>query len=186
MVTGALSRRRLLRVAGAGISAGAAGLLGGCGGGSQGKDGARRPATDIELLNAALELEHVAVAAYGRAAGRLNGEAGALARRLRDHEREHVDRLGLAVRELGGEPRAARASYDVPVPRGRRAILRYAIELEDAAVASYLAALPRLGEPDLRATAAAILTGEAQHLAVLREALGEEPVPRAFVDGRAA
>jgi len=53
------------------------------------------------------------------------------------------------------------------------------------AIAAYLDALPKLSSPDLRATAAAIVTTEAEHVSVLLGALGRPPVPTAFVTGTA-
>ncbi|HEX8102233.1 MAG TPA: DUF4439 domain-containing protein [Solirubrobacteraceae bacterium] len=177
-----IGRRALLRAAG--LSAGSALVLAGCGGTAAGGDDADT-ASDIELLGALIELEQTAVAGYTVAARRLGGSLGAVARRFRDHEREHVDRLSLASRRLGGTPPAPRARLEVRVPRGERAILRHAVGIEDAAIAAYLDALPRLRLPELRATAGSIFTTEAEHLAVLRDALGEDPAPVAFVDGTA-
>jgi rubrerythrin len=175
-----VSRRRLLRLAGLGL-AGSAALLAGCGG--EERDAAGRPlpspTDDAELLNSALDLEHMSVAAY--AAGR--GAGGRLVRELREHERVHVGELQRVIRDLGGTPHRARKRYDFPPMRTEREVLRFGAELEATAVAAYIDALPRLSQPELRGVAAAILTVEAEHMAVLRDALGEEPVPDAFVTG---
>ena len=65
-------------------------------------------------------------------------------------------------------------------------MLRFAIELENTAIAAYIDALPKLSQGDLRATAAAIVTNEAEHIAVLLDALGDEPGARTrFVTGKA-
>ena len=50
--------------------------------------------------------------------------------------------------------------------------------------AAYLDALPRLSSHDLRATAASIVTTEAEHASVLLGALGRPQVPTAFVVGK--
>ena len=65
-------------------------------------------------------------------------------------------------------------------------MLRFAVDLENTAIAAYIDALPKLGKGDLRATAAAIIANEAEHVAVLLGALGMEQVPGAFVFGKVA
>jgi hypothetical protein len=53
--------------------------------------------------------------------------------------------------------------------------------LEKGAVSAYLGAVPLFGNRDLAKAAASILGDEAMHWAVLRNALGEAPVPSAFM-----
>ena len=65
-------------------------------------------------------------------------------------------------------------------------MLRFALDLEQTAIAAYIDALPKLSNGDVRATAAAIITNEAEHAAVLLDALGRDPVPAAFVTGKGA
>ena len=48
-------------------------------------------------------------------------------------------------------------------------------------MSAYLAAVPAFGNRDLARAAASILGDEAMHWAVLRNVLGEDPVPAAFV-----
>jgi hypothetical protein len=48
-------------------------------------------------------------------------------------------------------------------------------------VSAYLGAVPVFGNRDLAKAAASILGDEAMHWAILRNALGETPVPAAFV-----
>jgi rubrerythrin len=179
-----LSRRGLLRALSA---SGAALALAACGDRPD-RDAAGRPvpgpADDVDLLNAALELEHLAVAAYGEGARVARGEVGRLVREYRDFEREHADELRKLIGDLGGTPRKARPDYDFRTLRSGRDVLRFAAELEATAVTSYIAALPRLSQPELRGVAGAILTVEAEQLAVLRDGLGQPAVPEAFVTGR--
>jgi hypothetical protein len=44
-------------------------------------------------------------------------------------------------------------------------------------------AVPKLSDPKLRQTAAAINTNEAEHISVLLGALGKPPVPDAYATG---
>lgn len=60
-------------------------------------------------------------------------------------------------------------------------VLRFAAQLEQGAVSAYLGAVPLFGNRELPKAAASILGDEAMHWAVLRQAIGEAPVPTAFV-----
>jgi len=48
-------------------------------------------------------------------------------------------------------------------------------------VSAYLGAVPLFGNRDLAKAAASILGDEAMHWAILRQVLGDNPVPEAFV-----
>jgi rubrerythrin len=139
---------------------------------------------DVDILNAALDLEHTAVAAYTAGLPRLRGDVARLGRQFLGQEREHVGGLTQAIKDLGGAPNAARRTYDFPTLRNQTDVLNFAVDLENGAVATYIDALPKLSSPALRGTAAAILTNEAEHIAVLLGALGKPPVPDAFVVGK--
>jgi len=60
-------------------------------------------------------------------------------------------------------------------------VLAFAAELERGAVSAYLSAVPMFDHRELAGVAAGILGDEAMHWAVLRNALGENPIPHAFV-----
>ena len=55
-------------------------------------------------------------------------------------------------------------------------MLRFAANYEKGAASAYLGAVPALMNKDLAKAAASILGDEAMHWAVLRNALGENPV----------
>jgi len=93
----------------------------------------------------------------------------------------HVDALSQAVLALGATPTTARDRYALPPLSDDDAVLRFTMGVEQIAVAQYLDLIPKLSSQNLRATFASILTVEAEHLAVLREEAGQEPVPDAFV-----
>jgi rubrerythrin len=103
-----------------------------------------------------------------------------------EQEQEHADGLAQAIKDAGGMPNRPKPSYDFPTLRSQNDVLRFAVDLEYTAIAAYIDALPKLSQGDLRATAAAIVTNEAEHVAVLLGALGKNQVPDAFVTGRAA
>ena len=64
--------------------------------------------------------------------------------------------------------------------RGGAAFLRYALALEEEAVAAYADALASLRDPDLLQPLGSIMGSEGQHLVVLRRELDVEPLTRAF------
>ena len=142
-------------------------------------------ANDANILNAALAAEHEAVAAYQVAAesGLLDKPVLALATQFQGHHREHADVLAKTVTKLGGKPAAVRARYAFPTEKLKTQadVLRFAAQLEKGAVSAYLNAVPVFGNRDLAKAAASILGDEAMHWAVLRHAVGENPVPAAFV-----
>src|SRR5262249_24117371 len=74
--------------------------------------------SDIAILNAALDLEHQGIWAYGTAAPKLsNSEVGktiiTLALRNQADHKAHRDVLASAVKKLGGTPVSAKSSYDL-------------------------------------------------------------------------
>src|SRR5687768_15742698 len=142
-------------------------------------------AGDVRILNTALAAEVEAVAAYqaGAESGLLQKPVLALAVQFQGHHKEHADVLAKTVEKLGGKPVAAKSKYDFPVEalKAQADVLRFAAQLERGAVSAYLGAVPLFDNRDLAKAAASILGDEAMHWAVLRNALGENPVPSAFV-----
>jgi rubrerythrin len=184
-----LSRRRFFHMSGVSVTAGSAVFLAACGNGSKapvatGPDESDQ--ADVEILNGALDLELLAVAAYKEAAALLKGDILQVGKTFLAQEQEHADGLSAAIKDAGGTPNRAKASYDFPELRSQTGALKFAVDLENTAIAAYIDALPKFSQGDLRATAAAIVTTEAEHVAVLLDALGMDPVPAAFVTGKAA
>lgn len=182
-----LSRRRFFHMSGVSVAGGSAVFLSACG---DDTTTAIAPAhdesdqADVELLNSALDLEWMAVAAYKAGVRLLHGAVLKAGKLFGEQEQEHADGLSSAIKQAGGKPNAAKASYDFPTLRSQAEVLRFAIGIENTAIAAYIDALPKLGKGDLRATAAAIIANEAEHIAVLLGALGEPQVPDAFVYGK--
>jgi rubrerythrin len=148
---------------------------------------------DGTIVANAINLERVAVIAYGRAidSGLLSPAMLRIVRRFRDHERAHADALTTALTDLGGSP--------PPPPKGladvdkvvkglgdvtsQADVVNFAIELETAAFAAYYDAQAKLIQAKLLQTGASIMASEGQHLVVLRKAVRKEPVPNAFETG---
>jgi Ferritin-like domain len=147
--------------------------------------------TDSGLLKAGLWVEEVAALAYEAAAdGPLSGAERAQAKRFAAHEREHARvfatllfALTVPVREHARE-----ADLQAVIPGLRRAdraaALQRLAELERATIAAHQTLGRRLGALDALRSVATVMAGGAQHLVVLRRALGQQPVTEAFETGR--
>ncbi len=181
-----LDRRNLLVRGGqATLSAAAIALLAGRDNLAIGSAAAADSSQDAKILNTALGAELEAIAAYqiGAESGLLSKPVLNLAVQFQGHHKEHAEALAATVAQLGGSPMEPRDSYDFPVETLKTEIdvLRFAAGLEKGAVSAYLGAVPLFEERELAKVAASILGDEAMHWAVLRQAVGETPVPSAFV-----
>ncbi len=158
----------------------------GCGKGGHGAETDPEKGLDSAILNEGLSRELTALAAYTRGNGLLRGGARALGRQLRAQEQEYVDALTKAIRGLGGNSEAAAEELDFSQAKDQAAFLALAYELEGGSLAFYEAAAPRLNTAAPRTLATALAAGHAQHLVVLRQALGAgraASVPRGFDSG---
>lgn len=148
------------------------------------KSGAADP-KDIQILNTALGAELEAIAAYqlGAESKLLQKPVLDLAVTFQGHHKEHADVLAKTIEKLGGKAVLAKANYNFPVDqlKSQTDVLKFAAKLEQGAVSAYLGAVPLFGNRDLSKAAASILGDEAMHWAILRQALGEVPVPSAFM-----
>ena len=186
MVVGArrrATRRAFFRGAGITFVAGASGFVAACGD-DDGATAAKTGPADVDVLNSLLDLEYTAVAAYRAGAPLLRGEELDAARRFLEQEQAHADALVRAIRQLGGKPIGPKAKYDFPTLSDRTDFLSFARDLENTTIAAYIDSLPKLTERRLRGTAAAIVTTEAEHVSVIRRALGSSQAPSAFVTGQ--
>jgi rubrerythrin len=140
---------------------------------------------DIQILNTALGAELEAIAAYqlGAESGLLQKGVLDLAKTFQGHHKEHADVLSKTIAKLGGKAVSAKAKYQFPTEtlKTQADVLRFAATLEKGAVSAYLGAVPLFGNRELAKAAASILGDEAMHWAILRNALGEVPVPSAFM-----
>lgn len=140
---------------------------------------------DVRILNTALGAELEAIAAYqlGAESGLLQKPVLDLAVSFQGHHKEHADVLAKTIAKLGGKPVSSKDKYSFPTDtlKNQSDVLRFAAMLEKGAVSAYLGAVPLFGNRDLAKAAASILGDEAMHWAVLRNALGEVPVPSAFM-----
>lgn len=183
MPTPVAARRLFLGKSGLMLSGAAVALLAGNDalaaktGGSEGND--------VQILNTALGAELEAIAAYqlGADSKLLEKPVLDLAVTFQGHHKAHAALLAATVAKLGGQPVSAKAKYDFPADqlKSQADVLKFAAKLEQGAVSAYLGAVPLFSERDLAKAAASILGDEAMHWAVLRQAVGEAPVPAAFM-----
>lgn len=140
---------------------------------------------DVTILNSALGAEQQAIAAYqlGAESGLLQKPVLDLAVQFQGHHKQHAEALAKTVQKLGGTPVVPPRSYSFPKDKlkTQNDVLAFAASLEKGAVSAYLGAVPILKDRELARVAASILGDEAMHWAVLRQALGQNPVPDAFV-----
>lgn len=181
-----LTRRRFLTGSGLVLSAGTVALLAGrpALAAEHAKKGGD-PQADIRILNTALAAEQEAVAAYGVGAGSglLQKPVLDLAVQFQGQHKEHADLLAKTIAKLGGKPVEAKAKYEFPTDKlkTQNDVLAFAAGLERGAVSAYLGAVPLFHDRELAKAAASILGDEAMHWAILRQAVGEIPVPSAFM-----
>jgi len=181
----ASSRRGWLRAAGVGL-AGAV-VAAGCGKASlraQVHNSAPILDTDVGLLQQLLHLEHVGIAAYTAGTPLLAPATVKAGKLFLNDELSHAGALAGLIRAAGAKPIKPAPSYDLGHPRSSQEVLALLHRVENAQISAYLAALPRLEPSSVKRSVAAILANDAQHVAVVRAALGQTAVPSAFVTGR--
>jgi rubrerythrin len=180
-------RRGVIRRAAAVAVAGAAFVGFGCGGGSSSATDSEK-AKDAEILNTALSQELTAVDAYTRGLPLLRGETLVVTRQFLTQEQEHVDGITRAIRGLGGKTEVEKNPLDYSGLETQADFLALAYDEENSLLAFYLNAIPKLETSAPRSMLIAITANEAEHLVVLRRALGARPdelVPEAFETGEA-
>ncbi len=183
------SRRALLGGATAALAGAASLAVSGCG--TRAKTGAhsvhraRLPVreADIALLEGLLDLERHTVAAYTAAIPLLGHDDAKTAKQFLDEELEHTGELISLIKAAGGHAPPRRAPFDLGHPSGATAVLELLHALERTQIVTYLGAIPRLSPGPVRAAAATILGSDAQHIAILRRALGKPALAGPFLIG---
>jgi len=144
---------------------------------------------DSGLFKTGLWVEEVCALAYrAAAAGPLRGEP--FARRFAGHERQHAAVFATLLFALTVPVRehATEADLQALAPGLRRAdrdeALTLLTALEDAAIAGHQEMGRRVEALDALRSVAQVMGGASQHLVVLRDALGQDPVTKPFESGR--
>jgi len=178
------SRRTLLGTA---VMGGAA-LLSACGRANplhqRIKKAGKVPLADIPLLQGMLDLELMMIAAYTAGSPLLDLDTAKAARQFLLQELAHAGELTGLIREAHVKPHEAKQYYNLGHPQTSAEVVQLLHRIEAALITSYQLTIPRLQSPLIRGALSTILANDAQHIAVLRSALGGQPVPSALVSGR--
>jgi hypothetical protein len=172
---------------GAGLAAGGAVAIAGCGGDSlktQLKQAPPVAHADVALLNHLIDLEYLAVAAYTAGLPLLPPTEYHAAKQFLAQELGHAQGLALLVREAGGKEHKPRPTYDLGAPETPAAVLRLLHQVESQQLAAYLNIIPRLGPAKVRTLVTQYYANDAQHISIIRSLQGQEPLPAPFVTGR--
>jgi hypothetical protein len=169
------------------------GILAGCGGGGSSaatgtEVASTQPSADAAILNSVLARQEDAAAAYSKVIPELSPALGKRALYFRRQEQEHIDATIKAMRglKIPAEPNLE------PIEPGElksdREVLLFLYEVESATIDEELSAISRLEASWPRSLLASTVANQAQHLTLLRQALGEGPlasVPAPFENGTA-
>jgi rubrerythrin len=158
----------------------------GCGDGGKTTTTVLDKAADAETLNNVLGRELAAVRAYERTLPLLRGPALASAREFRAQEQEHANAILKALRGLGEKAEPEQEEIESERLKTQADALAFLYEVESVSVAYDLRAISHLTAAWPRALLGSIAANQAQHLVVLRRALGAdrgESIPGAFEDG---
>jgi hypothetical protein len=170
--------------------------LGACGGGEKtttvttGKTtvGEVDQEADAKLLDEILTRQTAAVAAFERTIPRLQGQARALAQLFEAQEQEHIDGLLKAFRALGEKAEPGEETIEADGLKNQADHLLFLYEMEAATIQSEISAIANLTSPTARSTLSSTVANQAQHLVLLRRALGAsvaESIPFPFENGTA-
>ncbi|SLN19791.1 ferritin-like domain-containing protein [Oceanibacterium hippocampi] len=167
----------------AALSASAVAILAGCESMASGQ--ADTSASDAEILNVALGLEHEAIGAY-----QLGAESGLLQKPVLDvavlfqsHHKAHRDALMGAISKLGGAPVESKSLDDYAASLGAASlksqtdVLMLAAKLEKGAANAYLGVIPSFGDRNIAQVAGRLAADETMHWTALAGALGQ-PLPQ--------
>jgi Ferritin-like domain len=161
-------------------------LAAGCGGGGSTTIAVPDKAADAEILNNVLARQLAAVRADERTLPLLSGPALASAREFRASEQEHVDATIKALRGLGEKAEPEEEEIESEGLKTQADALGFLYEVESASIAYDLRAISHLTASWPRSLLGSVATDQAQHLVILRRALGAdvaESIPEAFEDG---
>lgn len=179
--------RRALLLAMAAVATAAALVACGSGGGGT-TTAVPDKAADAEVLDGVLARQMAAIKAYDHSLRALGGQALAAARLFRAQEQEHVDAILKALRGLGAKAEPTPETIDSGGLKTEAEYLVFLYEVESATIDTELSAISNLSDAWPRSLLASTVANQAQHLVLLRRALGAKPletVPEPFENGTA-
>ena len=196
-VSGALNRRSFMgNAAKAGAGAVALGALG------TGSAAAYHEASEVDILNFALTLEHLEAAYYNEflseySEGEIENADAIGAKfadpklrysnwqelvRIRDHEEAHVEALTKTINDLGGTPVEA-AEYEFPYD-SLEGFVKFSNRVEAVGTSAYAGAAPFLSTDAVVEAGLSIHSVEARHTSYFGSLLPKSSMPNAFDPAR--
>lgn len=166
-----------------------AAAFGACGEGGEVTTAVPDKEGDAEVLNRILTRQLAAIGAYDRSIPALRGMNLEMAREFRAQEQEHADAVVKALRGIGGEAEPKDEEIEASGLKQPADYLEFLYEVESATIDDELNAIANLTAPWIRPLLATMVANQAQHLVLLRRALGAKPletVPEPFEDGAVA
>jgi rubrerythrin len=188
------SRKKFLKMVGAGGAGAFALLLAACGddnnssssntgtnagsgSGSSSSASSQFGMGDVGIAKYALTLEYLEADFYQQAAasGMLKGQALELGKEFGEQEQQHVDALESMLKKLG-EKLPAKPKGKFPLD-SQDSILNLAATVENLGAAAYLGQADKIKDPEILAAALSIHSVEARHASALNTALGKPATP---------
>jgi len=166
----------LLVASSATLAAGAPLVLAACG--TTEEDDETSPEREAEVLNEVLAAQLAVLAAIGDAGNAAPGQAAAILGPLETQGSRSAEAIGAYVSELGGTPTEEPAE----AIGGESPVEGLARQLEDS-IATSTEAIAEVTTAAYRQAVHRATVTNAAALAVMRDTLGEEPAPDAFVMG---
>lgn len=167
-----------------------AAALAGCGGGGGGGESAgtlqQEKEADATVLNEILARQQAAAVAYGEVLLVLHGADLVMARHFRAQEQEHVDATTKLLRKIGAKAEPPAETIEASELKTRADAMTFLYEMESATIDAELGATGKLELGWLRPPLGATAANQAQHLVLIRRALGAkglETVPEPFETG---
>ena len=145
-------------------------------------------AADADALNKVLARQEAAVEAFAHVIPSLSPRLARMASYFRAQEQEHVDAVLKAMRGLQLPAEPAPEPLQSEELKGDRERLVFLYEVESATIDEELSAISTLEAAWPRSMLASTVADQAQHLTLLRQALGAGPlasVPVPFENGAA-
>jgi hypothetical protein len=175
------------------------GILAGCGGGGSSTAAsseaaattpapARGESADVAILDTVLGRQEAAVEAFRHVGPALPPRLARMTAYFRAQEQEHVDAVLKALRGLGSPAEPTAVPLDWSDLKSDRERLVFLYEVESATIDEELSAISKLEASWPRSLLASTVANQAQHLTLLRQALGAGPlasVPVPFENGTA-
>jgi hypothetical protein len=131
---------------------------------------------DADALDTVLARQEAVVGADAKLVAALPPRLARMASYFRAQEQEHVDATIKALRGLGSPAEATAEPLDTSGLESTRERLVFLYELESATIDEELSAISKLEATWPRSLLASTVANQAQHLTLLRQALGAGPL----------